>query len=217
HGGPRDGRWRLPARPDGPGRRGRPAVGRRRRRGLPRRRRRGQAGRGGRGGAAPVRQAVLVASLPHHRRGPAHRGRLRPASGHSLRTRPWCDDRPHPRGAWDQVSDDKKSMLERLDMFRRFGSTGKIDESLTGEEKTRAEMARNRAINRRQGALSAGGNAAGRSGADISFATGRPRDPLFYWRQNNLPYDFADPDELRKIRLYSRLLYLTHPMVASCV
>lgn len=115
------------------------------------------------------------------------------------------------------MSDDKKSMLERLDMFRRFGSTGKIDESLTGEEKTRAEMARNRAINRRQGALSSGGNAAGRSGADISFATGRPRDPLFYWRQNNLPYDFADPDELRKIRLYSRLLYLTHPMVASCV
>lgn len=113
------------------------------------------------------------------------------------------------------MSDVKKGMLERLDSFRRFGSTGKIDSGLTGEDKTRAEMARNRAINRRQASMS--GNPANRSGADISFATGRPRDPLFYWRQNNLPYDFADPDELRKIRLYSRLLYLTHPMIASCV
>lgn len=110
---------------------------------------------------------------------------------------------------------DGKSMLERLDGFRRFGSKDPVDPSLQGEEKTRAEMARNRAINRKQGSLT--GNPANRSGADISFATGRPRDPLFYWRQNNLPYDFADPDELRKVRLYSRLLYLTHPMIASCV
>jgi hypothetical protein len=110
----------------------------------------------------------------------------------------------------------KDEMLGRLDSFRRFGSTATVDPSLQGEEKTRAEMARNRAINHRKTAAT-GGTAANRSGADISFATGRPRDPLFYWRQNNLPYDFADPDELRKIRLYSRLLYLTHPMIASCI
>ena len=113
----------------------------------------------------------------------------------------------------------KDEMLSRLDGFRRFGSTQEVPESLKGEERALAEMRRNRAINRKQGALT--GNPAARSGggggADISFATGRPRDPLFYWRQNNLPYDFADPDELRKIRLYSRLLYLTHPMIASCV
>ncbi len=115
------------------------------------------------------------------------------------------------------MSDAKKGMLDRLDSFRRFGSSGKLDPDLEGEEKTRAEMARNRAINRKTGALSQSGGATGRGGADISFATGRPRDPLFYWRQNNLPYDFADPDELRKVRLYSRLLYLTHPMIASCV
>lgn len=106
--------------------------------------------------------------------------------------------------------------FERLDKFRRFGSSAQVDPSLTGEDKLRAEMGRNRAINRRKTAAAAAtpGN---RSGADISFATGRPRDPLFYWRQNNLPYDFADPDELTKVRLYCRLLYLTHPMIASCV
>lgn len=108
-----------------------------------------------------------------------------------------------------------EDMIKRLENFRRYGSTSEIDGQTQGEDRTRAEMARNRAINRKQGALT--GNPSNRSGADISFATGRPRDPLFYWRQNNLPYDFADPDELRKVRLYSRLLYLTHPMIASCV
>lgn len=112
----------------------------------------------------------------------------------------------------------RDEIFGRLDGFRRFGSSEKIDPELKGDDKTRAEMARNRAINRKTGAVSgAGANAANRGGADISFATGRPRDPLFYWRQNNLPYDFADPDELRKVRLYTRLLYLTHPMIASCV
>lgn len=109
----------------------------------------------------------------------------------------------------------KDEMLGRLDTFRRFGSTTPVDDKLQGEDKTRAEMARNRALNRRTAANSAAPSA--RGGADIAFATGRPRDPLFYWRQNNLPYDFADPDELRKVRLYARLLYLTHPMIASCV
>lgn len=107
-------------------------------------------------------------------------------------------------------------MLERLDNFRRFGSTAKINDSVKGEDRLIAEMGRNRAINRKTAAL--GGNSGTtRGGADISFATGRPRDPLFYWRQNNLPYDFSDPEELLKVRLYSRLLYLTHPMIASCV
>lgn len=111
----------------------------------------------------------------------------------------------------------KDDMLSRLEGFRRFGSTSEIPENLKGEDRTLAEMKRNRAINRKTAALPNDGSVSGRSGAGISFATGRPRDPLFYWRQNNLPYDFADPDELRKVRLYSRLLYLTHPMIASCV
>lgn len=105
---------------------------------------------------------------------------------------------------------------EKLDQFRRFGSSAKLPDDLEGTDRIVAEMGRNRAINRKTAAMP-GNTAPNRSGADISFATGRPRDPLFYWRQNNLPYDFADPEELQKVRLYSRLLYLTHPMIASCV
>lgn len=105
---------------------------------------------------------------------------------------------------------------KRLDEFRRFGSSAKLPDDLKGEDRLVAEMGRNRAINRKTAAMP-GNTAPGRGGSDIAFATGRPRDPLFYWRQNNLPYDFADPEELQKVRLYSRLLYLTHPMIASCV
>jgi hypothetical protein len=55
------------------------------------------------------------------------------------------------------------------------------------------------------------------SGGDIQMASGRPRDPMFYWRQNNIPFDFTKPEELKKIREFCRLLYMTHPVVAACV
>lgn len=55
------------------------------------------------------------------------------------------------------------------------------------------------------------------NGADITFATGRPRDPMFYWRNNNIPYDVTRDDELRKVRAFCRLLYLTHPTIAACI
>ncbi len=38
------------------------------------------------------------------------------------------------------------------------------------------------------------------SGDAVQMATGRPRDPMFYWRQNNIPFDFTKPEELKKIR-----------------
>lgn len=74
-----------------------------------------------------------------------------------------------------------------------------------------SQMAANRRVNQKIA------NAQSRGGADLGFATGRPRDPLFYWRQNNLPYDFNKEDELSKIRQFLRLLYITHPVLASCV
>lgn len=54
-------------------------------------------------------------------------------------------------------------------------------------------------------------------GGDMSFAIGRPRDPMFYWRQNNLPFDISKDEEMAKLREFSRLLYLTHPVLASCI
>jgi hypothetical protein len=84
-----------------------------------------------------------------------------------------------------------------------------------------AEASKNRKVNRRMsrtagyGAGGAGGASGGFS--DIQFATGRPRDPLFYWRQNNLPYDFSQNEELAKVRSFTRLLYQTDPIIGSCV
>ena len=51
----------------------------------------------------------------------------------------------------------------------------------------------------------------------LTFATGRPRDPLFYWKQNNLPYELTRADELIRLRAYCRLLYASHPVIASCI
>ena len=81
-----------------------------------------------------------------------------------------------------------------------------------------AEARKNRSVNRRTAAYGSGG-AGGASGgfSDIQFATGRPRDPLFYWRQNNLPYDFSQNEELAKVRAFCRLLYQTDPIIGSCV
>lgn len=77
-----------------------------------------------------------------------------------------------------------------------------------------SEMRKNRAVNRKVASAGTGG---GRSGSDLQFATGRPRDPMFYWKQNNLPYDTSKEAELKKIRAFCRLLYMTHPIVGSCV
>ena len=75
------------------------------------------------------------------------------------------------------------------------------------------EMRHNRSINKK-GVAGMGG---GGTSAQFSFATGRPRDPMFYWKENNLPYDIAKDEELAKIRAFCRLLYITHPVIASAI
>jgi hypothetical protein len=86
------------------------------------------------------------------------------------------------------------------------------------------EMVKNRRVMRQQGRRQAfsrtaasGGSGAGSGFSDIQFATGRPRDPLFYWRQNNLPYDFSQNEELAKVRAFCRLLYQTDPIIGACI
>jgi hypothetical protein len=98
------------------------------------------------------------------------------------------------------------------EISRRFGSfrRGAANQSDNPEV---AEMRKNRIANRKTGANAAGTG----SPSSLSFATGRPRDPMFYWRQNNLPYDVTKDEELKKIREFCRLLYMTHPIIASCV
>jgi hypothetical protein len=78
-----------------------------------------------------------------------------------------------------------------------------------------AEMRKNRRVNSslaKREAAAGGGN-----GASTQFATGRPRDPFFYWKQNNLPYNTGEHTELVRVRLFCRFLYQSHPVIASCI
>jgi hypothetical protein len=111
------------------------------------------------------------------------------------------------RGGAQPNYDGEQSRIDRL--FRRFSSRP----SESGEE---AEMRANRRVAQRRTAA-AGFTGGGAGGPSVDFATVRPRDPLFYWRQNNLPFQFDDPAQMQKMRAYCRLLYISHPLVGSCV
>ena len=82
------------------------------------------------------------------------------------------------------------------------------------------EMGKNRRVNARTAsAWDSTSNVvpSGAGGGSLTFATARPRDPFFYWRQNNLPYDVSKEEELVRIRALCRLLYLTHPLISSAI
>jgi hypothetical protein len=75
------------------------------------------------------------------------------------------------------------------------------------------EMRMNRQSSlRKQGVIGGGYN-----GSGISFATARPRDPMFYWRESNLPFEYQRDEEIIRLRQYARLVYLTDPVMASCI
>jgi hypothetical protein len=75
------------------------------------------------------------------------------------------------------------------------------------------EMRMNRQANmQRLGVIGGGYN-----GSGISFATARPRDPMFYWRESNLPFEYTRDEEIIRLRQYARLVYLTDPVMASCI
>ena len=52
----------------------------------------------------------------------------------------------------------------------------------------------------------------------VQLAYSRPDDPMFYWRQNNIPFDIWNrPESLKKAQEYSRILYITHPVIGSAI
>lgn len=85
-------------------------------------------------------------------------------------------------------------------VMRRMGAPFGMRRTASADNPEVAEMRRNRAVSRKQAA--AGGGSAGGGNGSMQFATGRPRDPLFYWKQNNLPYDVGEHAELTRVRAY---------------
>lgn len=65
--------------------------------------------------------------------------------------------------------------------------------NLGGDEAKFAALSQDMAAVRRH-------TAALTNGSSLQMAMGRPRDPMFYWKQNNIPFDFTKPEELKKIR-----------------
>lgn len=94
--------------------------------------------------------------------------------------------------------------LERMSqLFRRASRS-------TSEGPEVSEMRANRRLKRKIAAADGGG-------PTLGFASARPRDLLWYWQQNNIPFEFDDAAQMQKLRLYCRLVYASHPIVGSCV
>lgn len=94
----------------------------------------------------------------------------------------------------------RKSASESIRRTRRLGIEG--TQRLFGDPNTETFSklsTKMEATRRKTAALGAGIGPYG-GATDTSMATGRPRDPMWYWKQNNLPFDFTQPETLRKIR-----------------
>lgn len=59
--------------------------------------------------------------------------------------------------------------------------------------------------------------AVGGGGGDVSFATQRPRDPMWYWRDSMLPYDIRSPEELVRLREWCRFIYRSDSTLSSVI
>ncbi len=100
------------------------------------------------------------------------------------------------------MSDDLDRISNLFKSARRIGST---------ERDPNAGVITQMALNR-------AANMAKEGSSSISLATSRPTDPMFYWRQNNLPYDiWNDAEQLKQVRNFCRLLYVTHPVIGSAI
>lgn len=71
------------------------------------------------------------------------------------------------------------------------------------------KMRLSRMSRRRTAAMSGGG--------DVSFATPRPRDPMWYWRDSMLPYEVSSPEELVRLREWCRFIYRSDSTLGSVI
>lgn len=111
---------------------------------------------------------------------------------------------------------DEKPIWESLTSTQKLSAVTKTrgglgekadDSALPAHDPALYEMRKNRRINSRIASRN----------TSITFATGRPKDPFFYWQNNNLPYDYQKDEELKKMREWARLIYATHPIIGAAI
>lgn len=99
------------------------------------------------------------------------------------------------------------SMSDDADVLRRLFAANRTSDPEDPNGGLIAQMGMNRSVNMRRNS----------SANSISLATGRPTDPMFYWRNANLPYNIWEKGELEKVRAFCRMLYILHPVISSAV
>lgn len=118
---------------------------------------------------------------------------------------------------WTPYGEREVGAARDTDVLNKFAQAS-LRRGSDGPEEDSQELKEMRLNRRVNGRIRRTADLVGGSGANaMSFATGRPQDPMFYWKQANLPYDIWKEEELVVIRHYARLLYLTHPLIASAI
>lgn len=103
------------------------------------------------------------------------------------------------QGLW-LPGEDPSALETKVHRALELGRTGSAEDPAVQEMR----------INRRANASRSGGGS-------LTLSQGRTRDPMVYWERNNLPYKIDDEGELRKIRKYLRMIYVTHPLMGSAI
>jgi hypothetical protein len=127
-----------------------------------------------------------------------------------------------PRSLWTPAGE--HAVAQPFPMARYAAPAGGVDRSPAVREmrlNRQATEKRTASVRRTasygDGFAGGGFGGGGGGGSQINLATSRPRDPMWYWRQNNLPYQYQDESEASLIRQFASLIYMTHPVIASCI
>jgi hypothetical protein len=111
---------------------------------------------------------------------------------------------------WIPGGDEPSKEQERLERFAKLAMRDAAKGPLDSSEDMKAMRQ-----SRRSSAFTK--QAYGGFSGDVSLSMSRPNDPLWYWRQNNLPFDYTKDEDSTRIREWCRLIYVTHPVIGSCI
>lgn len=127
-------------------------------------------------------------------------------------------DRRHsarPRGSGLVLGQSVAAAKEQRDRMMGPTAARALEAGRSGVSPTDVEQGRRMALQRLQKTGAYIGGTGG--GSSVSFATQKTIDPFDYWRRNNLPYDFNDPEHLKRLRALCRHIYRAHSVMASAI
>jgi hypothetical protein len=85
----------------------------------------------------------------------------------------------------------RRAVDEQAAKSNMFGAPRMNRDKETLDHLSRAKMSMSRRASQGTGVNNA---------PSMQMASGRPRDPMWYWKQNNIPFNFTEPAEMQRIR-----------------